>query len=37
MTNPDPHAALREHLAELRLAQIADICGAPRCSPVLLQ
>ena len=25
MTNPDPHAVLREHLAELRLAQIVEI------------
>jgi DNA replication protein DnaC len=23
MTNPDPHAALREHMAELRLAQVS--------------
>ena len=41
MTNPDPHAALREHLAELRLAQIAEIypevlneAARKNCSPL---
>jgi len=41
MTNPDPHAALREHLAELRLDQIAEIypevlneAARKNCSPL---
>jgi DNA replication protein DnaC len=43
VTNPDPHlhAALREHLAELRLAQIAEIypevlneAARKNCSPL---
>jgi DNA replication protein DnaC len=41
MTNPDPHAALREHLAELRLEQIAEIypevlneAARKNCSPL---
>lgn len=41
MTNPDPHATLREHLAELRLAQIAEIyqevlneAARKNCSPL---
>ena len=41
MTNPDPHAALHEHLAELRLAQIAEIypevlneAARKNCSPL---
>ena len=41
MTNPDPHAALREHLAELRLDQIAELypevmneAARKNCSPL---
>lgn len=41
MTNPDPHAALRKHLAELRLDQIAEIypevlneAARKTCSPL---
>jgi DNA replication protein DnaC len=41
MTNPDPHAALREHLAELRLDQIAELypevlneAARQNCSPL---
>lgn len=41
MTNPDPHAALRAHLAELRLDQIAEIypevlneAARKNCSPL---